>query len=121
MSSPTKTLQQVFEENGSKFPFMVDFKGRNFNPFIVHGITKKKEFICEDKDGSLSIGWGGKAEATLHTPPKPKVKLYKYAFRRISIWIESGQYYKDDADFLSAVSAKAFLRLDKTMIEVDDE
>lgn len=54
--------------------------------------------------------------------PKPKVKMYLYAFKKSvgSSWYVSSNLYKDDAEFKGTTGYKTFQRLNNTMIEVDD-
>ena len=64
----------------------------------------------------------------LYTKPKAKVKLYQYAYRSSydGKWLTCLNYFKNDQAFFTEYSGGAkscprFLRLDYTMIEVDDE
>jgi hypothetical protein len=59
-----------------------------------------------------------------HTPPKQKVKLYKYAYKTLRSlgWEETAAYFENDSDFSTYFpSIKNFLRLDNSCIEVSDD
>lgn len=58
------------------------------------------------------------------TPPKEKVKLYKWAFAYPKgVWNETVTYFADEVSVRVAydLSSSRLFRLDKTMIEVDAE
>ena len=52
--------------------------------------------------------------------PKKMVKLYKYAWFSSFTWLETNSYYKDDQTFQKDYDCYKFIRLDHTMIEVED-
>jgi len=119
-----KYLRQIFAEDaGGKFPFR-----------IVHGVTgivtyihalsvvDSSSFIAEDLDSKGKIyemSWT-EDKYKFYVEPKPKVKLYRYAYvTNAGRWQDAMYYFKDDEDFKAKTHLTAdFMRLDNTMIEV---
>lgn len=61
---------------------------------------------------------------SIYEEPKPKVKLYQFAYKYNKKWERSSIFYKDEDDFKKSnpnLSKSGFMRLDNSMIEVDDE
>ncbi len=60
----------------------------------------------------------------IYEEPKPKVKLYQFAYKYCGDWERSSGFYKDEDDFKKNnpnLSKSGLMRLDNSMIEVDDE
>lgn len=58
----------------------------------------------------------------LYEEPKKKVKLYKYIYLCVKSdrWVQTTEYFKDDFDFLKNFFVSKFLRLEHTLIEVEE-
>lgn len=91
----------------------------------------KDKYLQEDGRERLDViavlqeGFAKRSEWTIVQEPKPKVKLYKWAYvaggykRR---WEESMCYYKNEEDLNNGINnLKEFKRLDYTCIEVEND
>lgn len=69
------------------------------------------------------LGLYAEEELALYVEPRPKIKLYKYAYR-LSYnrqWEESGYFYSGDEEFLRKMgNLKEFIKLENHFIEVED-
>jgi hypothetical protein len=73
MTNEWRTLEEIYKEVG-KFPFEVEIQVGNYNPYVIHGFSKDKHFIAEDRD-SATCKRPSDRLAKLYTHPKPKRKI----------------------------------------------
>lgn len=92
------------------------------------GVIFRPFFIVEETDTAYGISSNGStshdADSTgwILYNEKKKIKLYKWAFDHNATWKDTSLYYQDEHSVRKDVRAtNHVVRLDYTMIEVDDE
>lgn len=110
-----------FKNVGEIYQALLDGKkithGYGYYVHLVEGVLLRS-------DGTAGLfNFSDPNQWRIYTPPKPKVKLYQYAWKNSKKdWCVSTGLYIDDKEFgLQNPVATTFKRLDHTMIEVDDE
>lgn len=116
------TLKELFDKHGSVWLAHRDYpKDKYFKPM---GYSESgNDILGESKNAFLCSSFTYDSKwFTIYEEPKPKVKRYKYAFKRYgdSIPSESNCFYKDEFEFKAECSRVEYCkRLDSTMQEFD--
>jgi hypothetical protein len=122
------TLEEVFKQAGSKFPFQAGIKYKKGGEIEIHVFEYKTSagyFVtAEDMCGPSDDSW------ELYTEPKKKKVLYQWLIKRNNEYFESDVFFESREDvekyhrdiFVSwNVKTIPIKQLEHTRIEVDDE
>jgi hypothetical protein len=116
----TKTL-----ENGTVLEVGKKYISEKWSGFIeILHLGNLGAYYATDISNESSTDWERLEEWNLqpYQEPKKMVKLYKYAWfcYASNIWKQSLFYAKDDNELRERNNSDKFIRLDYTMIEVED-
>jgi hypothetical protein len=115
----TKTL-----ENGTILEVGKKYKKQEWTEAITITHLSKEVFIYEDgiSEYAESYNYSNRNwNLQPYQEPKKMVKLYNYAYFAGGKWLQSQEFFRNDKDYVRrCIYTDKFIRLDHTMIEVED-
>lgn len=130
------TLKELVESQGNQFPIKATGDGKihiDQQIYIIHGITilaAREKYIIETETGEVETFDSGLGKTPidwqLYQEPKKKKKLYLWAYKSNNgKYYSTTEFHENEADVPKTSSCcvydNKFIRLDHTMIEVEEE